>query len=245
MAIWKTKTSFLKTLFLTFHLVMTGVFLFGKPFTQKRTPQKIKVRHFQVRPKSTLMASTPNTKKTTSSKTKTQPPPKPTLTKKPTSLSKEIEKKKPPPPSKAPIKKSAPVQQEVHPILLELEETIAKIEKKQDKLNQKKGDEKPSTETEEAVPTLPSFEASYMDTSEELITFLHETLQLPDYGRVKVRMNIGPGGIVSSITVLESESSANSKYLESHLPGLKLPMMENGKLARQEKSVIVNFCNQL
>ncbi len=53
-------------------------------------------------------------------------------------------------------------------------------------------------------------------------TFFQESLELPDKGEVKVRMNLLPNGKIEQVQILASESMANAKYVAEILPSLTL-----------------------
>lgn len=75
---------------------------------------------------------------------------------------------------------------------------------------------------------------------ETLVTFLHTSLNLPEFGEVKIQLTIKKDGSVARLVVLQAESRKNKSYLEKHLPLLRFPL-----LLDKEKIFTLTFCNEI
>jgi len=181
----------------------------------------------------------------------------------------KIEKPKAVQPAPAPVKKPVPAKpipskKKIAPVkakpkkekvaetvvpghlLRELEETIAKIDEKRDKLSTSKKS-KPVNKIEplqsESFHHLES-ERNEVDYKETLVMYLHQSLNLPDFGDVKIQVTLRQDGSVENLKVLKAESDKNRKYLEMHLPLLKFPPLQ-GSSGKKENTFILTFCNEL
>ena len=117
-------------------------------------------------------------------------------------------------------------------LLQELEESIAKIDQKRDKLY---------TGKEIPQPT----RALHIDETEAdfvrmLTEHLEQSLHLPDFGEVKIALTLQENGTVIKVVVLKVESEKNRRYLEAHLPLLKFP-----HLKQKQNTFILTFCNEV
>lgn len=169
------------------------------------------------------------------------------LTAKPAAEAKmKIQNTKPPASSSDPLHAISPS------LLRELEESIAKIEDKSDKNRKAKNPDakgKLSTPMVLQIDALNGLAPENSDNAENyaslLAQCLHASLHLPDFGEVKIELTLKQDGKVVKLKVLKTESEQNKKYLESHLPQLKLPHL-NGSFAKQEEhTFVLNFCNEL
>ena len=160
---------------------------------------------------------------------------------------------------KASVKKIQPLVQPTDPfntlspaILRELEESIAKIEDKNDKNRKAKNSDHKKTLLAPSVLQIDSLqdlkEESVIDSSDYASTLtrhLHASLHLPDFGEVKIELTLKQDGTIAKLRILKTESEQNKKYLESVLPQLKLPHL-TGSIAKQdEHTFVLNFCNEL
>ena len=125
---------------------------------------------------------------------------------------------------------------------------IAELEKKLETLSA------PLPEVKKSSWTVPSFQRTPSPVVEEergshygaaLFTFLSQSLQLPDYGKVTVKLRLSPKGKVLKLEVLESLSEKNETYLKQTLPKLLFPPPERGMLQEKEEELILTFSNQL
>jgi hypothetical protein len=171
--------------------------------------------------------------------------------KEPAIADKVVSKSKPP----VPAKKNPPAQNRgkiSDKLLKELEESIAKIENKSDKGYAGKK----TTATSRAVApvhlqidSLASEDVEESegasDYTENLVRHLHQSLNLPDYGEVKIQLRLRQDGTVVKIAVIKTESEKNKKYLEERLPALRFPRFEGEYANKKEDVFILTFCNEL
>ncbi|KAG8155693.1 hypothetical protein JTE90_011514 [Oedothorax gibbosus] len=201
--------------------------------TKFKKPQNLVVKTIS------LKSSYPNAQ-TTSLTPKKTPIPKPIkpLVKKSSSVIKQRKRRIPTP--------KPPLQEfDIPPsILKQLEESIAKIEQKDDKQCKSSTIVTASLPSKVAVapaqeePTLPSYTAS-------LVKELTQILQLPEYGEVKVKITVSPAGKIIELLVLQAESKANKLYLEKCLPNIVLPKYNEKVTLNNEQTFTLTFCNAL
>lgn len=67
-------------------------------------------------------------------------------------------------------------------------------------------------------------ESNYRD---ELASRLKLLLSLPEFGEVRLKLTLDRNGKVTKFEVIKAENSANRKYVEKAVPGLKLPPFGN------------------
>jgi hypothetical protein len=231
----------------------------SKPFAKTATHEK-KDPH-----QNTVSASTPSfqsaQKTTQTPKVQTQPrkeqtskaqTPKQISSKKkePAIADKQLSKAKQPT-----AKKNLPSQNRAKisdSLLKELEESISKIENKSDK--EIAGKTIPPRDKALAPVSLqidtPSYEFSNetkgsSDYTDVLVSHLHQSLRLPDYGEVKIQLSLRQDGTVCRIIVLKAQSEKNKQYLESRLPQLKFPPFDGAYVNKKEYTFILTFCNEL
>jgi outer membrane biosynthesis protein TonB len=225
------------------HVCIALVAITSTAFSDKKKQAKLVVH--TVKPKQTIahqVAPAP------------PPPvaPKPVVPKK-VEPPKEVPKKETAKPVKAakpaPAKKPAAKAKKAEPkikeepvisdtLLQELQESIAKIDQKRDKIvNGKKLD----------TPKSPKFDSGSRDVEvkdesfhESLIAHLHEALNLPEYGEVKIQLTLNPDGSVAKVAVLKSESEKNRGYLEKSLPHLQFPPLRGS-----QQTFTLTFCNEI
>lgn len=140
-------------------------------------------------------------------------------------------------------KQSAPPQKPREPslpqsLLNQLEESIAKIEKREDIEKAK---------SSLLVPTLKEAKEDVIDESYEgrLIECLHRALSLPEHGEVTINLVLNTDGRMMSLKVLKVESSKNRSYLEKELPRVLFPPLEGTLLKSAQKSFVLTFCNEI
>lgn len=78
-----------------------------------------------------------------------------------------------------------------------------------------------------------------LTTNEKIILLLQETLQLPEFGEVKVFLSIDRSGRLQSLEVLKAESAKNAEFLKNRLPDLQFPCLN------EATSLTVVFSNAL
>ena len=156
--------------------------------------------------------------------------------------------KTPPPKKNATPPSRAKISEDLYQ---ELEESIAKIDAKRDKLYSKKlkADQKPVIAPLQIDAFAvggdiagPGGAATY---SESLVQYLQQSLNLPEYGEVKVQLTLRQDGTVVKIAVLKSESNNNRKHLEANLPKLKFPRFEGELAKNKEQTFTLTFCNEI
>jgi hypothetical protein len=150
------------------------------------------------------------------------------------------QKKKP----TVPLKQATQEFEIPSPILKQLEETIAKIAQKDDKQCKSNTTVTASLSPKAAVD-LAIEEQALSSYAALLIKELTQTLQLPEYGEVKVKLTINPMGKVIKLLVLETESTANKLYLEENLPRIILPKYQEEAILNKEQTFNLTFCNAL
>lgn len=168
-------------------------------------------------------------------------------------LPKEVVKSPPKPAAKpTPVAKPKPKPKEKKPSPSNKKKEIAKkIAKSLEKLEEKAPEiEKCTWEVPKTIAKVESVSVSTADVeksfyTKNLFSFLSQSLQLPDYGKVKIRLVLSPKGKVVSMQVLESQSEKNEKYLKEMLPNLSFPLPEKGLLKEKEEEFILTFSNQL
>ena len=192
----------------------------------------------------------PAPKATKKETVKKEAPPKETISKNKTvksnstrsapAKSKPIQQKKPAMVEKGKKKKTlAPPDK----VWKEIDEALAKIDDKvyplsQSKLNipQIKG----SMASKIPFPEMSEGEEGEATEEESLVSFLHTSLNLPEFGEVKIQLTIKKDGTVTRLVVLQAESQKNKAYLEKHLPLLRFPLILD-----KDKTFTLTFCNEI
>ncbi len=198
---------------LLFFIIIVHLILFLLPqFSQQSIFEKEKkpiiVRTTVITPSSkkieqtTLIAASPppNIKKTSL-------PPKPTKQAPPKKEKKNTPAKKNP--------SSQPKQQ----ILTQIQKNLGKIDTNPS-VNLATLKDPPKPLRLESLHSQPQTEKEIDLTS--CFTFFQESLELPDKGEVKVRMNLLPNGKICQIQIISTESEANAQYVTQILPTLTL-----------------------
>lgn len=91
----------------------------------------------------------------------------------------------------------------------------------------------------------PIKEESYSesDLGSYLIGYLQNSLQLPEYGRVKIQLTIDHLGRLSSCEVLEAISIKNAEFLRAELPQLVYPRLSDFGINKKSHTFIISFTN--
>ena len=89
------------------------------------------------------------------------------------------------------------------------------------------------------IETTPSYESEFASLNERIAAMLQETLQLPEFGEVKIFLSIDRFGRLQSLEVLESKSTKNAEFLKNRLPELLFPCLN------EATSLTVVFSNAL
>lgn len=219
-------------LLISTHIGFAGVLIGAKPQKQSKKNPSLVVKTVFLKP-----SSSPIQKPSVAQKKIPIPKPIKRPVKKNPSVRKQKEKRIPTP--------KTPLQEfDIPPsILKQLEESIAKIEQKDDKQCKSSTIVTASLSSKVAVtpaqeePALPSY-------TELLVKELTQMLQLPEYGEVKIKITISSSGKIIELLVLQAESKANKLYLEKCLPNIVLPKY-NEKALNNEQTFTLTFCNAL
>lgn len=232
-----------------FHAFLLGLACFS---SSQKPPEKKKllVLDKKFSPPVTRRISTSSPSRIQSAAT---PPPMKASTHKPVAKKEQPKKeeKKPLPPSSKKKQKPTLVQSQ-KPILQqhvkELEERIAKIEAKHDRMATKTTLAVPqavllSTNTSALTKAPSSAFFSSLETSEAddvslLVGYLQSSLQLPDVGEVQIELRLRTDGSVEAMKVVKADSIRNKKYLEEELMKLSFPPLSS-------RSFLFTFCNRI
>lgn len=138
-------------------------------------------------------------------------------------------------------------------LLQELEESLDKLGSQSEKRRSSKTTPNKRADIPTPIHSLhteasDSLSPSKNDSSENyvyqeaLISYLKQTLHLPEHGEVKIQLTLKQDGSVVNLLVLKTESEKNRKYLESSLPHLRCPYLQG---TRKQETFIVTFCNEI
>lgn len=85
-----------------------------------------------------------------------------------------------------------------------------------------------------------SFEQTY---NQSLIAYLENSLDLPEYGKVKLELCIDRTGHLIKSQVLSSENEKNSEFLKNRLPELTFPCFNDFQITENTLTFTVSFRN--
>jgi outer membrane biosynthesis protein TonB len=239
----------LKKIAFALHVFVVLALLFGHLEKPKTYSNRLSLRSVNLKPvtKSSQSSSLKNLKpnKPQQAKIAKTPPSKPKDLKQPAKISKPVkqDEKKAQPVKKA-LKKEASVPKalEKKSNLQALQETIAKIEEKLDKLDQPQ-------KTETALQDL-NLDSSFspeddqtlaLFSSQGIIEYLFQLLELPEKGKVNVEIKLNNLGVIEEVKVLQSESDKNSLYLLQNLKNLQIPFSKKEKIPSSLNVVFSNL----
>jgi uncharacterized protein YbcI len=83
------------------------------------------------------------------------------------------------------------------------------------------------------------------DLRELLVLELRNSLHLPDFGEVTMRLVLRRDGSVAEVKVLKSASKKNSEYLERELPRHSFSFISDLNLKDAERNFVITFCNEI
>ena len=224
------------------HLSLLGIIFFSHPSIKPIQSKKLVVKTF------TQTSSTAPAIKTKATIPKKAAPPakkKPPEKKAPSS---PLKKETPLPKTKTiQVKKQKSVREE-H--LKELEERIAKIEVKNDRIPHKSELLVPAPLTLNSSSSLqvPLGSLEYEESSasadiiSSLVGYLQGYLHLPDIGEVQIQLTLYKNGKIETMKVIKAESEKNRKYLEEQLPKLSFPGINLDSVS--SRSFLLTFCNK-
>ncbi len=172
--------------------------------------------------------------------------PKPAVKKDPAIADKVLDKSKQPAPQKSPpVENRAKISDS---LLKELEESIAKIENKSDKQiisNKAPSVPKAARQIVLQIDQDTGADNTAGDYTDALISHLHRSLSLPEYGEVKIQLSLRQDGTVAKVIVLKTQNEKNRIYLESNLLNLRFPRFEGALANKKEYTFVLTFCNEL
>lgn len=204
----------------------------------QKTPEKSSVTAPPKQPKKkpTPPPSQPEKPAAVKTPAKTTPSPK--------KNAKPVIKKEPPLPSAPPL-----VSKE---LIKELQESIAKIDGKQDKLKQESKAGPAAEVSPTPLKSLSSLEkintpapSSQSAVKELLMHELHSVLHLPDYGEVKMHLIMRSDGSIAEVKVIKADSKKNKAYLEKELLKHRFPFISEMNLSQETLSFMITFCNEI
>jgi len=146
-------------------------------------------------------------------------------------------------PIKPHVKKKAPTlvkQKEPKKVVGQIGKTLAKVEKKESVAKPEPALLLPP-KIEELQIDQPTENPSYLSL---LVQSLHEKLQLPEEGKVRLELTILQSGRVEKLQVLYTESENNKRYLERELIHLFLPPFSDELAGKLQHTFILNFCHE-
>jgi len=152
----------------------------------------------------------------------------------PPPLSVKPVKRASPKPTKKKLQKKAPSKQKK--LLQEVREKLAKIESEQKPVAAKKSLPLPTPIQAPAVQET----LIYQDL---LIEILKDSLKLPGYGKVTIKLTLSHAGIVKGVEVVSSESDQNQTFLVEHLEKLQFPEFQGDLKKADEQTFLLTFCN--
>lgn len=237
------KTAVILHLFVVLALIL-GHFEKPKPY-----PHHLSLRSIHLKP--ALKKTTNSAPKTIkqnqppSSKTTKAPTAKPKNLKPSTKTNKVLkESDKKQQPVTKPIKKEAETlkKPEKKTNLEALQETIAKIEEKLDKLDQcHKLDPTPTDSFVDTNLSQDDDQTLALFSSQGIIEYLFQLLELPEKGKVNVEIKLNNLGIIEEVKILHSESDKNSLYLLQNLKNLQIPFSKKEKIPSSLNVVFSNL----
>jgi hypothetical protein len=245
------------------HLFFLCSFIFGGYLPPKKHriavhSVRLKTPPQQIQPKNIATA-----KKTTSPSTVNPRPEQQKQQKQPQSQpSRPLPNKKPTPTTAAtaPQKKEAKTTTKKpavsQKLIKELEESIAKIDEKPDNFKSEKYSAKTksqaqaplvlnSLQRETFVGPFTEQEITPIEIKELLVLELKNSLHLPDFGEVTMRLILRRDGSVAEVKVLKSASKKNSEYLERELPKHSFSFVADLGLKDNERNFVITFCNEI
>ncbi len=94
------------------------------------------------------------------------------------------------------------------------------------------------------LDSIEQFTENKVQYAEQVISILKNTLTLPNYGKVKIQIQIDKRGKAQLIKIIESESKKNSDYLKNNLPKIQMPCFNDFGLKNLSDTFIITFFNE-
>ncbi len=239
------------------HAIFLGVVLFGSgllPEKKKHKPLIVttivpKTVQATYAPPKKAAAPAKAAPAAVAPKPKAAPTPKPVAPKPPV----KAEPKKDPAIADKTISKSKtpPPKKEVKPdnrakisdnLKRELEQSIANMEGKKQPVALKNSTT--FTPIQLQIDSMDS-NATESDYPNHMVQYLHQSLNLPEFGEVKIQLTLRQDGSVVKLVVLKTESEKNRSYLEGSLPHLRFPPFSGSLSKAKEHTFVLTFCNEL
>jgi len=138
-------------------------------------------------------------------------------------------------------------------LLQELEKSLSKLDEHPVKATSKPSPSLPSPKAfsplagyqKENTQWTPSSFFEEGNYEESLVQMLHQMLNLPEYGEVKIQITLKQDGTVAHLKVISAESEKNKTYLEKHLPHLRFSHFTGPLSEKKEHTFTLTFCNEL
>ncbi len=93
------------------------------------------------------------------------------------------------------------------------------------------------------VPTSSPVVTSAPTYGEFLITYLQSALDLPEYGEVRVKLEIDRFGRLIDCEILEAKSGKNGEFLKNQLPNLTFPCLNDFDIIEPSQTFTITFRN--
>lgn len=155
---------------------------------------------------------------------------------------------KAPSPLPSPIKKASPPKKKQPPPVKKTSPPKPKqsLASKPKKASPKK-EEKPNLPSKVAALSIPQAielpKEEPPSYAEELLAFLEQMLELPEPGKVKMRLKIDLQGSLVQADILEEKSKKNGIYLKNRLPELTFPCFNPASGGMLPQEWTITFCN--
>lgn len=152
-----------------------------------------------------------------------------------------------PKPSSKPPQPTPSKNTKTKQLLNDLQENIAKIESKRDNTlsSQAMVIPKPIDALKADVYDIQAEGVEIEETSyrDNLILYLKDTLHLPGYGTVKIRLTLQRDGTIQDVMALYSDSEVNRLYLENTLQELIFPPFNEELVNKKIHTFVLTFCS--
>lgn len=155
----------------------------------------------------------------------------------------------PRPPKKSP---SPPKQKKTSPKTLsraaQQQELLQKMAKNFEDIGKQKilSPARPPLPLPKAIPVTAHLEEANSQTfsyGEALIAYLQSALELPEYGEVKVRLEIAASGHLMALQILDAQNKKNEAFLKKQLPELLYPCFNDFDLSEVSLTFTIVFRN--
>jgi hypothetical protein len=83
------------------------------------------------------------------------------------------------------------------------------------------------------------------DFQGRLTEFFKSHLKLPEYGEVKIKMQVKSDGTMGNLLILSSKNKKNEEYLKSSLPKMFIPWLKSYLVEKEEMDLVICFTNDI